>query len=300
MATQVDSDTEMGESTPESFTVSTPKGVDIDFYVDIDVVDGLYLEDAIRINNEKAEEFAYFWMKLYSDCAVIFNRIRKELLVKDAGVPSDKVLLSIKEIMKNTPGCQNPPNLPQLMYYPRHKLVATKRKPVTLHDILLEMEGSYVHHDQVPSLVVPYAPKKTPEMTLSSIAGSIKEANDRFKHIENFNIRNAYLLGMWLELAYKLFQEEKSSIGVSSFSEWCSRELRIKDKRQRDMRNFARLCSRVPKILRCHTGVYFFVQNYSALMDHFKKSEGPWTHELSCNCAECNSIPCKCVECRSK
>ena len=124
-------------------------------------------------------------------------------------------------------------------------------------------------------------------MTLALIAGGIKEANTCLNHIDNFNIRNSHRLGMWLELAYELFQEERTAIGLPRFSDWCLQELGIKDTRQRDMRNFARLCSRVPKILRCHLPVYFFVRNHKEISNYFTESDEPWTHELFCNCDEC-------------
>ena len=160
MATQVDSDMEMGEKTPECLSVSTPEDEDNDFDVDIDVVDGLYLEQAIYMNNKKAEEFAYFWMNLYSDCVVTFNRIREELRLRDAEVNSEEVLVSIDEIVKNAPCCPHPPALPQLLYYPQPKSVATKRKAASIHDILLNMKASYKHHDQMPSSMVPEPQRK--------------------------------------------------------------------------------------------------------------------------------------------
>ncbi len=270
-------DEERFDSTPPPFDALTPSYVG-----EVEVIDGLYLEQAIDVMNEKAMNLGRYWSGFYRDCSKKFSDISTSLEVYNN---SEEAVTAIKGIMMGIPSCPNPPALPQLLYY--HPIKRALKRKAENCDVISDLKSSYQSNDVLYPCILPGLDINE-DITLADLEKRLKEVNCEMGEMDNFNLRNSNRLGIWLQLAYRLFRADLTVRNVyKSFAMWCKERLNITDTRQRDMRKFSGLCEGYPKIIRCRQPVYFFLNNFSVLKDYLEKTEAPWSHIYNCNCDNC-------------
>ena len=128
----------------------------------------------------------------------------------------------------------------------------------------------------------------SPEMELEYIVQEIAKITDHYSNIEKFSMRNAYVIGSWLEAAFTKFEENKADRLGGNFEDWLNVNTHFKKSKANDLRNFAKLAKTIPKILNCNLPVTFFTKNFSVLMKHFHRKNEAWNHSFDCQCQLCS------------
>ena len=100
-------------------------------------------------------------------------------------------------------------------------------------------------------------------------------------------MRNAYVIGTWLEAAFTKFEENKADRLGGNFEDWLNVDTHFKKSKANNLRNFAKLARTIPKILNCNIPVTFFTKNFCVLIKHFhgKKKHGTTNSIASVNFA---------------
>ena len=86
-------------------------------------------------------------------------------------------------------------------------------------------------------------------MELKDIVQEITKITGHYSDIENFYMRNAYIIGTWLEAAFTKFEENKANRLSENFEDWLNVNTHFKKSKANDLRNFAKLVNTIPKIL---------------------------------------------------
>ena len=107
------------------------------------------------------------------------------------------------------------------------------------------------------------------EMELTDILQEITKITGHYSNIKKCSIRNAYLIGTWLEAAFTKFDATEANRLSGNFEDWLNVNTNVKKSKANDLRNFAKLGKTIPKILNCYLPVTFFTKNFSVLMKHF-------------------------------
>ena len=239
------------------------------------------IHESITEMNGKVQKNYEFLQDLFMKC----EQIKKEILLEEN---SENCLSAIKEIVNCIP--EKLPKVPQLLLGKmENKSKAQKCNKMKESDLWKEITETYKASDAEPgqSVTPPQSGLTLDVNTLEQITPMIKNDNQILNHLENYNLRNAYRLGWWLNIAFAIFQTNKKYIGVPSFKEWCQQAVNIKESKQRDLRNLANLIDKVPKLIRCHLPISFFTKNNKAIMELVTTIPVFWTHELSCSCEQC-------------
>ena len=121
-----------------------------------------------------------------------------------------------------------------------------------------------------------------PEMELMDMLQEIAKISGHYSHIEKFSIRNAYVIGTWLEADFTKFDETKANRLSGNFEDWLNVNTNVKKSKVNDLRNFAKLTKTIPKILNCNLPVTFFTKNFSVLMKHIHGKNEGWNHSFDC------------------
>ena len=78
-------------------------------------------------------------------------------------------------------------------------------------------------------------------MELKDISEGIVKITSQYSHIEKFSMRNAYVIGTWLEAAFTKFEENKANRLGGNFEDWVNVNTHFKKLKAYDLRNFAKL-----------------------------------------------------------
>ena len=108
-----------------------------------------------------------------------------------------------------------------------------------------------------------------------------------YSHIEKFSIRNAYVIGTWLEAAFTKFDQTKANRLSGNFEDWLNVNTDVKKSKANDLRNLDKLAKTIPKILNCNLPITFFTKNFGVLMKHFHGKNEAWNHSFDCQCQLC-------------
>ena len=110
-------------------------------------------------------------------------------------------------------------------------------------------------------------------MELMDMLQEIAKITGHYSHIEKFSIRNAYVIGTWLEAAFTKFDETMANRLSGNFEDWLNVNTNVKKSKAKDLRNFAKRVKTIPKIFNCNLPVTFFMKNFSVLMKHFHRKK---------------------------
>ena len=125
-------------------------------------------------------------------------------------------------------------------------------------------------------------------MDLMDMLQDIAKITGHNPNIEKFSIRNAYVIGTWLEAAFTKFDETKANRLSGNFEDWLNVNTNVKKSKANDLRNFAKLAKTIPQILNCNLPVTFFMKTFGVLMKHFHGKNGAWNHSIDCQCQLCS------------
>ena len=123
-----------------------------------------------------------------------------------------------------------------------------------------------------------------PKMELMDMLQEITKITGHYSHIERFSIRNAYVIGTWLEAAFTKFDQTKANRLSGNFEDWLNVNTNVKKSKANDLKNLAKLVKTIPKILNCNLPVTFFTKNFGVLMKHFHGKNEAWNHSFDCQC----------------
>ena len=112
-----------------------------------------------------------------------------------------------------------------------------------------------------------------PKMELMDMLQEITKITGQYSHIEKFSIRNAYVIGTWLEAAFTKFDQTKANRLNGNFEDWLNVNTNVKKSKVNDLRNLAKLAKMLPKILNCNLPITFFTKNFGVLMKHFHRKK---------------------------
>ena len=89
-------------------------------------------------------------------------------------------------------------------------------------------------------------------MELTDILQEITKITGHYSNIEKFSIRNAHVIGTWLEAAFTKFDETKANRLIENFEDWLNVNTNLKRSKANDLRNFVKLAKTITKILNCN------------------------------------------------
>ena len=233
-----------------------------------DLNDGFYLENTLSRVNDKIEQFASYWMKLYSNCCIQRDEALGSLRL---GNVDDAI--KILEDWPATIGC---PKVPQVLPTEQEEQLKHKkaRKAIDVEALIQEMRSKFspsaleFHYD-VPNEF------PTEELTLEEYETKIKECEKCFQTVENYHLKNAFVYGKWIEKAFQKFREDKKNrvISVTNFDDWVNQKCFVKKTRARQLRKFYKTFKQYTKALQCKLPFIWFVCNGNAILNYFKDHE---------------------------
>ena len=127
-----------------------------------------------------------------------------------------------------------------------------------------------------------------PEMELKDILQEITKINGHYPHIEKFSMRNAYVIGTWLEAVFTKFKENKANRLSGNFEDWLNVNTNFEKSKVNNLRNFVKLAETIPEILNCNLPVTFFTKNFNVLMKHFQGKNNACNYSFNCQCQLCS------------
>ena len=205
---------------------------------DVEILDGFHLENTLHNVNDKVQQFAFYWMKLYSNCCIQ----RDEALgLLRLGYVDDAIRKL--EDWPETIGC---PDVPQVL--PTEQEEQLKRKKARkVTDVEVLIQETLEFHYGVPNEF------PTEELTLDEYEMKIKKCDRCFQTVENYHLKNAFVYGKWIEKAFQKFQEDKrnKSTSVTNFDEWVNGKCCVKKTRARQLRMFYNRFHKYIKVLQC-------------------------------------------------
>ena len=112
-----------------------------------------------------------------------------------------------------------------------------------------------------------------------------------FRKIENFYLKNGYLLGKWLNAANKLYRYErfvkKNNKLPSTFEKWL-KPYGISKSKSETYRRLAKLVESAGNIVNCNVSVKYIMKYFTELLTYFQNETGSvWNHEINCTCDKC-------------
>ena len=186
--------------------------------------------------------------------------------------------LDVAKIEQKLSNLKPPQEIPHVLHIitqpkiPKEK----KHKERSANTLIEQMCQEYQQADLAQELSHLTLPP--PEMELKDILQEITKITGYYLHIEKFSMRNAYVIGTWLEAAFTKFTENKANRLSGKFEDRLNVNTHFKKSKANDLRNFAKLVKTIPKILNCNLPVTFFMKNFSVPMKHFQGKNEAWNH----------------------
>ena len=236
---------------------------------DVEILDGFHQENTLYQVNDKVQQFAFYWMKLYSNCCIQRDEALDSLRLGYVGDAIKKL-----EDWPETIGC---PKVPQVLPTEQEEQLKHKkaRKATDVEAVIQEMRSKFItstveFHYNVPN----------EELTLEEYETKIKECDRCFQIVENYHLKNAFVYGKWIEKAFQKFQEDKKNrvVCVTNFDEWIDQKCFVKKTRARQLRMFYKRFNQYIKVLQCKLPFIWFVCNGNAILNYFKDHEEEANH----------------------
>ena len=177
----------------------------------------------------------------------------------------------------------------------RCMLIARKTKPTKkIEDIdsLIELLKSSFDLS-LPNInaYIPNTPKTKNIKRVKEIEQKLKDIASYVNNIENFSLKNGYLFGRWLCLAFELYKREKyvfKNVELpQTFEKWIVRDFNISKTRSCLYRKLVGLIDTAPKLVHCRVSISFLMGKYNTLHTHFKTIDSVWSHTDTCDCEQC-------------
>ena len=109
------------------------------------------------------------------------------------------------------------------------------------------------------------------------------------KKDENMRLKNKFLFCGWISIAAKAYRHDKIIKKKNlphRFEDWIYKKCKIKKQTTYIYRNFYKLMSIPPNLLKCRLNMTHFVKNYEIFLDYFEENEEqiPGKHNIYCPC----------------
>ena len=189
-------------STPEPFDCKMPPNeIDETFPMlepAVFTLDPQNVEEDLEVINEHNLNSATFWRGVCSQYHQIFLEIHAE--VDEANILEEP--LNASKIEEKLLKLKPPQEIPHVLHIitqpkiPKEK----KSKERSAKNLIEQMYQEYQQTDLAQALSQLTLPP--PEMELKDILQEITKINGHYPHIEKFSVRNAYVIGTWLEPAF--------------------------------------------------------------------------------------------------
>jgi hypothetical protein len=233
-----------------------------------------------------------YWMKKYSECVTLLGNVKELLTLYNAGGVHD----ALQDMLKDIPSADDPPPVPQLFLHIPPPLgsefKSKKRKHAqSADDVYAAMKSAY-SHTASGHQIVPEPAENTKDLDLSDLEQNIKKCHAIISEVDNLTLYNAAHFGMWLEIAFQKFQQDKGSGKIlwTNFGVWVKDTCGISDFWAKEMRNFYALARQYPQILCCPLSLSFFKVNRTNILAYFSLNScagASWKHPLACTCGKC-------------
>ena len=256
--------------------------------LEVDIIDGFYLADAVYQANNKIQHFAFYWMKLYSDCCIQRGDALNLLRV---GCTEEAV--KALEDWPQTIAC---PSIPQIIPTAESQSLARKKpkKRESAEQLVAEMRKSFTFdgitvHEDVPNIL----PRQL--LSLREYEAKIRECEVCLQSVENYHLKNAFAYGAWLQQAFERFQQDKKeeNVSVGNFDDWINVKCVVKSRRARQLRAFYSLFKGYKRVLNCKLPFVWFVKNgkdVAQYLEEHKDTTSSWSHNLDCECSKCETF----------
>ena len=278
-------------STPEPFDCKMPPNKINETFPMMEpavfTLDPQNVEEDLEVINEHNLNSATFWRGVCSQYHQTFLEIRIRAEVDEAKILEETLdIAKIEQKLSNLEPPQEITHVLHIITQPKipNKKKSNKRSAKTLIE---QMYKEYQQTD-LAQAVSHLTLLPSPEMELEYIVQEIAKITDHDSNIEKFSMRNAYVIGSWLEAAFTKFEENKVDRLGGNFEDWLNVNTHFKKSKANNLRNFAKLANTIPKILNCNLPVTFFTKNFSVLMKHFHGKNEAWNHSFDCQCQLCS------------
>ena len=246
------------------------------------------VEEALEDINKHILNSAKFWREVCSRYHQTFLDIRAEVdQAKILEEPLD--VAKIEQKLSNLEPPQEIPHVLHIITQPKMPKITNKKKSNkrSAETLIEQMYKEYEQTDLIQDIFHLTLPP-SPEMELKDISQEIAKITGHCSNIEKFSMRNAYVIGTWLEAAFTKFEENKANRLSGNFEDWLNANTHFKKSKANDLRNFAKLANTIPKILNCNLPVTFFTKNFRVLMKCFHGKNEAWNHSFMCHCQLCS------------
>ena len=275
----------MATPTPDGILLENP----------VNLLDVVYLENAIHTANELVQDNVNYWMGKYSECVMLLNNIKGLLALYETG----DIHKTLCDILDTIPDASDPPPAPQLFLHidsPTGKGCKPRKpkNPATPVDIYSIVRTQYKRENPMgaSACVVPRVPDTTLGLQLQNLESKIRECQNIVTELENMTLYNAANFGNWLEVAFSTYQREKDMLKAvwPSFELWVESRCGITVKWARELRKFYKLISEYPQLLFCRLSLSFFRKNAKGIVSYFSCEPEValrWKHPFTCSCTHC-------------
>ena len=179
---------------------------------------------------------------------------------------------------------------------PKHRVLISRKdkivkKQVDVEVILNNLKSKY--DISVPEIknYLPSPPKIGEMKRICDIEPHLKVHTSYMNNIENFCLKNAYLLGEWLHIAFRLFRYERYVLKnrnlPSTFEKWLEDNYRLSKTQSYTYKKLANFLNVAPKLLHCRVTVKYLMAEYNILTTYFKNVDSVWCHPMKCICEDC-------------
>ena len=167
-----------------------------------------------------------------------------------AEVDEAKILEELQKVEEKLSNLEPPQEIPHVLYIitqpkrPNEKKINERSAKTLIEQMFQEYQQTDLAQVIYHLTLLP-----SPEMELKDIVQEITKIIGHYSDIEKFSVRNAYIIGTWLEAAFTKFEENKANRLSGNFEDLLNVNTHFKKSKANDLRNFAKLANTIPKIL---------------------------------------------------
>ena len=221
-------------NTPEPFDCKTPPN-EIDETLPtlgpvVFTLDPQNVEEDLEVINEHNLNSATFWRGVCSQYHQTFLEIRAE--VDEAKILEEP--LNAAKIEQKLSNLKPPQGIPHALHIiTQPKIPKEKKSKERSAKTLIEKMYPEYQHTNLAQALSQLILLPQPEMELEYILQEITKITGYYPHIEKFSMRNAYVIGTWLEAAFT--NENKANRLSGNFEDWLNVNTNVKKSKANDL-----------------------------------------------------------------
>ena len=184
----------------------------------------------------------------------------------------------------------------------RHILIPRKvneTKPVDIDAMMEYLRPAFINNNPDVRKYMVQAPKREDVLSFEEIADTLMKNAETLKEDDNCSLKNKFIFGGWLSLAYKIYRHDKyikNKKLPNRFEHWLLHNCYIRKQQAMNYRNFNKLAHLAPKLLHCRVSFTYFVKNHEIFTSYLEENiTSAWRHELYCKCNVCEQYFSLCI-----